>query len=197
MAKIRYKNTSVQFVDNVYEPAEDTFLLTDSAFNYVRDGMNVLEIGTGTGFVSAVLKNNFNINIISTEINPDAARCARSNELEVVQTDMFTGLKPTPYFDLVLFNPPYLPTGDDEKVPGWMNYAYDGGIDGCESIRYFLNNVHDYLKPEGFIMLLVSSLSGTEYVKQIMESNGFEVNTVGREKYFFEELVVLSGRYKK
>ena len=196
MAKIRYKNTNVQFVDNVYEPAEDTFLLTDSAFNYIRDGMKVLEIGTGTGFVSAVLKTNFNINIITTEINPDAARCARSNGLEVVRTHMFDGLKPYPYFDMIMFNPPYLPTNEDEKVPGWMNYAYDGGIDGCDSIRNFLSNVHDYIKPEGLIVLLVSSLSGVEYIKQMMQSYGFEVNTISRDKYFFEELVVLCGWYK-
>ncbi|MFP4654376.1 MAG: HemK2/MTQ2 family protein methyltransferase [Methanohalobium sp.] len=196
MAKIRYKNTHVQFADNVYEPAEDTFLLTDSAFNFIRNGMNVLEIGTGSGFVSAVLKTNFNINIITTEINPHAARCARSNGVEVVRTDMFDGLKPYPCFDFILFNPPYLPTNDDEKVPGWMNYSYDGGVDGCDAIRDFLNNVCDYLKPEGIIMLLVSSLSGTEYIEQMMESRGFEVNIVCRNRYFFEELVVLCGRHK-
>lgn len=196
MAKIEYKNTSVQFVDNVYEPAEDTFLLTESAFNYLKDGMNILEIGTGTGFVSAVLKNNFEVNIVTTEINPDAAQCARSNDVEVIRTNMFDGLKPIQYFDLILFNPPYLPTSDDEKVPGWMNYAYDGGIDGCDAIRNFLDNVCNYLKPDGSIMLLVSSFSGIDYIKKVMESYGFEVYPISRERYFFEELAVLYGTHK-
>jgi len=193
MVRIEYKNAHIKLADEVYKPAEDSFLLADAAVRDAREGMRVLEVGTGTGFVSAVLKANVNVELVATEINPYAARCARSNGIEVIRTDMFRGLKSGPCFDLIIFNPPYLPTPDEEKVPGWLNYAFDGGRDGRTAVEHFLDEVCEYLVPDGMILILVSSLTGIEYVKTKMESMGFDADIVGRARCFYEELVVLQG----
>lgn len=194
MVQIEYRNAQINLADAVYEPAEDSFLLADSAISHLRDGMFILEIGTGTGFVSAVLKANFNVGIVATDINPHAARCARSNGIEVIRTDMFGGLRSGPIFDLIIFNPPYLPTSDEEKVPGWLNYAFDGGMDGRAAVERFLDEAGEYLALNGMILLLVSSLTGIEHVKTKMKSAGFDVNVAGRARCFYEELVVLLGK---
>jgi release factor glutamine methyltransferase len=193
MVQIEYRNAHIKLADKVYEPAEDSFLLADAAVSHACDGMRILEVGTGTGFVSAVLKANANVEVVATDISPYAVRCARSNGIEVIRTDMFRGLRSGPIFDLIIFNPPYLPTSDEEKVPGWLNYAFDGGIDGCASVESFVDEAGKYLVRNGMILLLVSSLTGIEHVKTKMGSAGFDVNIVGRTRCFYEELVVLLG----
>lgn len=193
MVEIKYKGACIQLADEVYDPAEDSYLLADAAVNYAQTGMRVLEIGTGTGFVSSVLLANANVELTATDINPHAAKCAKSNGIEVIRTDMFNGLKAEPCFDMIIFNPPYLPTSDDEKVPGWLNYAFDGGSDGRAAVERFLDEVCEYLVSDGVILLLVSSLTGIEYVSSRMDALGFDVEIVGREKCSFEELVVLMG----
>lgn len=192
-ARIKLGNT-----DLVYEPAEDSFLLADAALKEAKPGMLILEIGTGSGFVSAVLLANLKeINLVATEINPHAARCAKTNGVEVIRTDLFRGIKSKnseTLFDIILFNPPYLPTSEEEKVPGWLNYAFDGGISGRETLNRFLDEVRDYLKPGGEILVLISSITGLGVVKEKMEKLGFKVNVVARKKVSFEELMVVRGK---
>lgn len=200
MVVIEYKNAKVKLgpEDLVYEPAEDSFLLAEAALKEVRPGMRVLEVGAGSGFVSAVLQTNQPaVRVLATEINPHAARCAKENGVEVIRTDMFGGISfgsSEGRFDLVLFNPPYLPTSDEEKVPGWLNYAFDGGASGRETLDRFLEKVKDYLCPGGKILVLISSITGVEEVKEEIEDMGFKVDIVGRKKISFEELVVVRGQ---
>lgn len=200
MVEIEYKNARVKLggTDLVYEPAEDSFLLADAALEEAEPGMRILEVGTGSGFVSAVLRANLkNIRVIATEINPYAARCARENGVEVIRTDLFGGIKPRSQearFDLILFNPPYLPTSEEEKVPGWLNYAFDGGASGRETLDRFFDGVKDFLKPGGRILVLISSITGVEDVQEKMERLGFAVDIAGRTKVSFEELVVVRGK---
>ncbi len=200
MVEIEYGKVRIKLGDTdlVYEPAEDSFLLADAALKEAKPGMRILEVGTGSGFVSAVLLANLkDISLLATEINPHAARCAKANGVEVIRTDLFRGIKPEKpenRFDLILFNPPYLPTSKEEKVPGWLNYAFDGGISGRETLDRFLDEVRDYLKPGGKILVLISSITGLEAVKEKMRSVGFKVDVVERKKVSFEELMVVRGK---
>jgi release factor glutamine methyltransferase len=191
-ARIKLGNTNY-----VYEPAEDSFLLANAALKESEPGIRVLEVGTGSGFVSAVLLTSVkDIRLLATEINPHAACCAKGNGVEVLRTDLFRGIKsqkPEKRFDLILFNPPYLPTAREEKVPGWLNYAFDGGTSGRETLDRFLDEVRDYLRPGGKILVLISSITGLEAVREKMIGLGFKVDVVERKKVSFEELLVVRG----
>ena len=153
MFEIEYAKARVKLADTnlIYEPAEDSFLLADVALKEANQGMRILEIGAGSGFVSAVLLANVKeIILIATEINPHAALCAKINGLELIRTDLFRGIRSESSencFDLILFNAPYLPTSKEEKVPGWLNYAFDGGINGRETLYRFLDEVRGYTRP--------------------------------------------------
>jgi release factor glutamine methyltransferase len=199
MVEIQYRNARIKLgnTDLVYEPAEDSFLLADAALKEAKPGMRILEIGAGSGFVSAVLLANLkDICLIATEINPHAAHCAKANTVEIIRTDLFKGLKPRrqeSLFDLILFNPPYLPTSKEEKVPGWLNYAFDGGTSGRETLDRFLNEVRNYLNPGGEILVLISSITGLDIVKEKMEKLGFKAEVVAKKKVSFEELMVIRG----
>jgi len=202
MVEIEYGKARVKLgdADHVYEPAEDSFLLADAALKEAGPGMRILEVGTGTGFISAVLLANLkDIRLVATEINPHAARCAKANGVEIIRTDLFRGVRSRSLkirFDLILFNPPYLPTSGEEKVPGWLNYAFDGGTSGRETLDRFLDEARDYLKPGGMILVLISSITGLDAVKEKMKGLGFEIDVIERKKVSFEELMVVRGKLK-
>lgn len=175
---------------DVYEPAEDSFLMIRAALAEVRESDYVLEIGTGSGIVSMCLMDH--AKVVATDINPHAVKSARLNGVEVIRTDMFGGIGGK--FDLIIFNPPYLPASEDEKADGWIECAWDGGRNGRAVINRFLSQVDEYLKGGGRILLLISSLTGIKQVGEKMESLDFTVDEVLSEKHFFERLVVLRGK---
>jgi release factor glutamine methyltransferase len=173
--------------DQVYPVEADTRLLLEAALAEVRPGDRVLEVGTGGGTIAAGLPTT--AGVVATEINPHAAAAARRLGVEVVRTDLLAGIHGR--FDLILFNPPYLPTAPEERIPDWMERALDGGPTGREVIARFLRDAGRVLAPDGRILLLVSSLSGSQEVQELIEGEGFASEKVRRMVYEGEELMVL------
>lgn len=175
--------------EGVYPPAEDTHLLLAASLKEVAPEDAVLEIGCGSGIISKALRHRARW-VVATDVNPAAVGHLREAGIEAVRADLFSGIRPL--FDLVLFNPPYLPTGEDEVLEGWLNLAFDGGETGRETIFRFLEGLKDHLEPEGGrALLLVSSLCGPREVEEKARSEGLAVEVVLRERYFFEELLVM------
>lgn len=179
---------------NVYPPSEDTYLLMRAAIAEARADDSVIEIGCGSGVVSKSLAPRVR-SILATDINPHAVRAAASLGIPAVRADLFHGIGAG--FDLILFNPPYLPaeeglesTSDDH----WLSAALHGGADGRGVIARFLSGVSEIMRPGGRILLLISSLTGLEEVVELAQVSGFTTEIVARERYFFEELYVLKLR---
>jgi release factor glutamine methyltransferase len=185
----------IHLADTVYEPAEDSYLLIDAALNEIagsKQRLRILEIGTGSGIVtSAMLRDAPEHRYAATDISPHAVTCARANRVPVVRADLFRGLRGR--FDLIIFNPPYLPTAPDERVDGWLDYAWNGGDDGRSVIDRFLERAQAFLADRGSILLLLSSLTGIETVCERMASAGLVVHEVASIRCPGERLVVLRG----
>ncbi|MEA1895995.1 MAG: hypothetical protein U9N36_12550 [Euryarchaeota archaeon] len=81
-------------------------------------------------------------------------------------------------FDLIIFNSPYLPTAPDERVDGWLDYTWNGGGDGWVVIDRFPGWAQAFLADRGSILLLLSSLTGIEAVRERMTSVGLLVREV-------------------
>jgi release factor glutamine methyltransferase len=174
--------------DQVYAPAEDTFLIRDAALAEVRPDDRVLEVGCGSGAVSAALLGRAG-SVAATDINPHAVRAARALGVETVRTDLMAGVRGP--FDLVLFNPPYLPTAPEERLDDWLEYALDGGPTGRETIERFAADIGRVLAPFGRILLLVSSLTGPEEVRKHFAGLGYIVLLAAKERVEGEDLLVL------
>ncbi|MBI5459363.1 HemK2/MTQ2 family protein methyltransferase [Methanobacterium sp.] len=191
-----YKGIHYKTYPEVYEPAEDTFLLAENL--QVERRHRVLEIGTGTGIVAITVSRQCRT-VVATDINPHAIKCATHNiinnktyNVELKEGDLFepvVGEK----FDLILFNTPYLPTSEDERVHDELEAAWDGGSDGREVIDRFLDELIDYLNPEGRVQLVQSSLSDIDKTLDKLEKMGLDTCVTAREKHFFEEVVVITG----
>ncbi|MDO9323847.1 MAG: class I SAM-dependent methyltransferase, partial [Methanoregula sp.] len=158
-------------LSQVYQPEADTYLLLDAAKKELKPGERVLEIGTGSGFISRELAKVSNV--VATDINPHAALCARSSGVDVVRNNLFAGIRGT--FDLILFNPPYLPTQPEERIDDWLEYALDGGETGRMVIERFAADAGRVLAPDGRILLLISSLTGFPEVNDLFSQHGFAV----------------------
>lgn len=174
----------------VYSPAEDTYLLLNTAREEIRPGDRVLEVGTGNGCVAIALGPAASL-CIATDINPHAAAAvhALAQGVDVVRTDLCAGLRGP--FDLVIFNPPYLPTQPEERLEDWLEYALDGGPDGRRVIRRFAADVRRVLAPSGRVLLLISSLTGLQEVSGIFLLKGFFVAIAHQERVEDEILYVL------
>jgi release factor glutamine methyltransferase len=171
----------------VYSPEADTLLLLAAARAEVRPGDRVLEVGTGSGLIAAEIARI--TRVVATDINPHAVLCAGKAGIDVVRTDLFTGIKGS--FDLVLFNPPYLPTQPEERIDDWLEYALDGGKSGRAVIERFARNVGDVLAPGGRILLLISSLTGLSEVQERFAGRNYSAGIAMQQVVEDEVLYVL------
>ncbi|HIJ06100.1 MAG: Putative methylase [Methanomicrobiales archaeon 53_19] len=174
----------------VYSPAEDTILLMNASLRIASPEDRVLEIGTGNGEIAVALMD-VGARVAATDINPFAASYAHSRGVPVIRCDLFAGI--CGIFDLILFNPPYLPTTPDERIDDWFEFALDGGVDGRETIQRFLADAPAFLSKNGRILLLISSLTGISEVSQLFADAGMISFVVSEESHEGEKLVVLLG----
>jgi release factor glutamine methyltransferase len=179
-------------LEQVYQPAEDSHLLAETAREAVRPGERVLDVGTGSGYVAAAL-DAAGADVVATDVNPLACRDAREAGIEVVQANLADPFRED-VFDLVTFNPPYLPTPPEEAMDDWMERALSGGESGREVIAPFLETVGRVLVPEGRVLLLVSTLTDVAAVRELASDAGFSAREVAEESHPFERLVVLEIR---
>ena len=141
----------------IYFPAEDTFLLKETALQEVRPSDRVLEVGTGSGEVAKAVMT-IAPQTMATEINPHAAAYAAEQGVNVIRGNLLDPVFGT--FDLILFNAPYLPTKPEERIEDWLEFALDGGEDGRKIISWFLPAAAKHLSLFGRILLLISSETG-------------------------------------
>ena len=185
----------IHLTEDVYEPAEDSYLLIDAALNEIAGSdrrLRIIEIGTGSGIVTAAMMRDAPEHIYAaTDISPHAVACAKANRVPVIRADLFSGIRGR--FDLIIFNSPYLPTAPDERVDGWLDHAWNGGDDGRAVINRFLGRAPTFLADSGSILLLLSSLTGIETVRERMASVGLVVREVASIRCPGERLVVLRG----
>ncbi|WML67777.1 MAG: Release factor glutamine methyltransferase [Methanoregula sp. SKADARSKE-2] len=171
----------------VYWPEADTYLLLEAALAEVSTGDQVLETGTGSGLIAAELSRAGQV--VATDINPHAVVAARRRGAEIIRTDLLAGICGS--FDLVIFNPPYLPTSPEERIDDWLEYALDGGPDGRDLIERFAQTVGDVLARKGRILILISSLTGLHEVEVLFSRQGFSSEIVREQIVEDEVLYVL------
>ncbi|MBW2996546.1 methyltransferase domain-containing protein [Candidatus Woesearchaeota archaeon] len=177
----------------VYEPREDSFLILKEIKNFATG--NVLDMGTGSGILAIEAAKTAEI-VIGADISEDALNYAKQTlkmkglrNIKFVKSDLFSYFKKNPMkFDLIIFNPPYLPK--DIREPFESTTETTGGEKGYELLEKFFSQVSDYLMPDGKVLVLFSSLTGKDKVHSIMEEYGFNFQKLSEEPLFGEVLLV-------
>jgi len=180
---------------DVYEPAADTELLVKSI--RLREGERVLEIGTGTGVV-AIHCAKHGCRVTATDVVTEALELARENanqntvEVDLREGDMFDPVQGR--FDVIIFNPPYLPTAPEDLTDSPLDKALDGGPDGTLVTIRFLEQLREYLADEGRAYIVVSSLQEGNRLDDTLHRQQFVARKRGSEKFAFETISVLEIR---
>lgn len=170
----------------MYNPSDDSYLILK--VTEVAPGQRLLDMGTGSGIV-ALHAAKIGSSVTAVDINPNAVQCARSNALrndlkmDVVEGDLFE--KVPGLFDVIVFNPPYLP--DDDGPPSWMEKAWAGGADGTDVIVRFLDQAWRHLSPKGEIFIILSSLGGLRSVLRAAKGV-YETEMIEEKHMFFESI---------
>lgn len=177
----------------VYDPAEDSYLLAEN-LGASKDDI-VLDIGTGTG-IQALTAAQRAKKVLAVDINPYALETAKKNaeinkikNIEFRESNLFEKIKSIEKFNLIIFNPPYIPS--DEK--DLLGRAWAGGEKGRETIDKFIEQAPHHLLPGGRIMLLLSSINEPDEVIKKLEEKKLTVTITARKKLFFEELLILKA----
>ncbi|KAM5153618.1 methyltransferase N6AMT1 isoform 1-T1 [Callospermophilus lateralis] len=189
---------------DVYEPAEDTFLLLDVLQAAAADlaGVEIcLEVGSGSGVVSAFLASMIGPQALymCTDINPDAAVCTletgRRNNVHIqpVITDLVKGLLPRlkEKVDLLVFNPPYVVTPPEEVGSHGIAAAWAGGRNGREVMDRFFPLASDLLSPRGLFYLVTIKENNPEDILKTLKTKGLQGTTVLTRQAGQENLSIL------
>ncbi len=170
-------------------PRDDTTILVDRAIVAIRERgyRKVFEPCTGSGCVAIALAYNCrNIEVYATDIDERALAIAETSNasphgvadrITFAHEDILTRL-PNERFDLIVSNPPYIPTDDIEALmPDVKNYephtALDGGVDGLKFYRRIAEVGHDVLNENGMIIVEIGYNQDKD-VCAIFESVGFK-----------------------
>ncbi len=201
--EIAHKNNEKVFFDgraflvlnDVYKPAEDTFLLAENLTVEADDV--VLDMGTGCGILGILAAEKAG-RVVAVDLNPCAVQCATTNaklnqvaaKMDIRRGSLFEPLKENEKFDLIIFNPPYLPSKADSRKT-WMEKAWSGGPTGRNLIDRFISEAPNHLKKGGRIFLVQSSLSNIDETVRKLEEAGFRVKIVAERKVAFERIVLV------
>lgn len=144
---------------DVLIPRPETEHVIEAAIPHARG--KILDIGTGSGAIAITLALETKAPVIATDISPDAIRVAAANAkrlhapVDFVACDLASALADRS-FDLVVSNPPYVPTSDAlprevrEHEPALALYA---GEDGLEMYARVIPEAARLLKPEGCLIM--------------------------------------------
>jgi release factor glutamine methyltransferase len=168
-----------------YLPAEDTFLIRDALKGF--SGGSCLEIGFGSGAVLASVSGRFGLAVGTDVVSLEDAKLATDPRLELLLADRATCFRDG-VFDLVFFNPPYLPSLLIE------DRAVDGGPTGVEVPVLFLEEGLRVLREGGTIVALLSTEGDPASFLSHCSNLGLEVETVTEKRLFYETLSVLTIR---
>lgn len=173
-----------------YEPAEDSMLLADVAVDAIGADDLVLDVGTGSGYVGGRVRDEVGARVVGSDLNPHACRRAAETGIEVVRADLVSPFVDGA-FDVVTFNPPYLPADEDAARDDWVEVALTGGETGRAVIDPFLDDVGRVLASDGVVYLLASTLTGIDAVVERAGDRGFSSVVVAETSFPYETLVVL------
>lgn len=169
----------------VLSPRMETEILVEEVVRLAKT-MNmpdICDLCTGSGAIAIAIEKNVKAKVTAVDISKSAIATAKNNaekndaKVEFVLSDLFTGLKKTKKFDIIVSNPPYIQSEEIEKLDIEVKnfdprIALDGGKDGLEFYRKISSNAPKQLKTGGYIFFELG-IDQSEDVKKIMEECGF------------------------
>jgi len=205
---------------NVLVPRPETELLAEAGWQFLgragapppADGAHgvtrptALDFGTGSGCIAIALAAKCPATLVTAlDVSADALELAKHNaerngvaeRISFVQGNSFEALPSGAEFDLIVSNPPYIPSGEIASLqPEVRDFdpraALDGGPDGMDFYRMFAAQAADFLKLDGKVMLEFGDGQAAE-IRKIFESQKWIVEAV-RDDYSQRQRIAVVRR---
>ncbi|MFH1407264.1 MAG: peptide chain release factor N(5)-glutamine methyltransferase [Candidatus Omnitrophota bacterium] len=203
LGETEFYGLRVKTQEGVFIPRPETEILVEAAIahyalrNTVGAG-RIMDVGTGGGNIAICLTKLLNnCRIYATDISQKALELARANaalngvsdKIDFFCGDLFEAVNPLrnefcerENFDLIVSNPPYIPSGDIAGLAPCVQreprLALDGGADGLDFYRRIVNEAPGYLNNGGFVVFEMGD-GQRGAVGEMLSDKGFsDISTV-------------------
>lgn len=194
--------------EHVLIPRQDTEILVETALERKLPGMKILDMCTGSGCILVSLlkhKPLKGISGVGCDISSEALLAAERNakrhcvDAAFLQGDLFEALPEGERFDLIVSNPPYIPTADIEGLMEEVRVhdpriALDGKEDGLFFYRRIAKESAGYIKKGGWL-LFETGCGQTEAVSAMMREQGYTGVSVKKDLAGLDRVVY--GMYNR
>ena len=198
-----FLNSDFKVTTDTLVPRPETELLVEELIrmNETKGPREILDIGCGSGAILlSLLKELPEARGLGIDINPGAVAVtmenAQSLQLEercaVLVSDLYQNILPDDKFNLIVSNPPYIPTADiatlAQDVQKEPRQALDGGPDGLDYYKKILEQINDHLLPTGMAAFEIGIGQG-EQVAELCRAAGFSITTIGKDYGHIDRMV--------
>ncbi|PWU06348.1 MAG: peptide chain release factor N(5)-glutamine methyltransferase [Verrucomicrobia bacterium] len=171
-------------------PRPETEQLLELALSHLPSDqmISLLDIGTGSGIIAATLALELpHACVDATDLSPEALMLASENiakhglsqRVRIQQADLFPPAGKNPY-QAIVANLPYIPSQEIEALSPEVQYdpieALDGGADGLDLFRRFIQCAPDYLRLGGQIWLEIGHQQGNTLFNLLIDRGFCEVS---------------------
>lgn len=193
--------------EDVLSPRPDTEILVEEAVKLSKQFSfnRILDMGTGSGCILLSILGEIPQAIgTGIDISPTALNVARTNAKRLGYTDRCRFFNSSWFdnrfdygtnFDLIVSNPPYIPTKDISALDDEVKYydpitALDGGADGLKDYRRIAEISSQLLNDDGFL-LLEFGINQSQEVQNIFLSTDFELVDIKKDLAGKDRCIIL------
>ena len=191
----------------VLVPRPETETLAECAWTFAKQlpAPSILDIGTGSGCIAIAIAKHVSVaKICAMDASSSALAVAEGNvrlhqfenRIRFVHGDFSEGL-PAEHFDLIVSNPPYIPTGEIASLQPEVRIhdprlALDGGEDGLAAFRHLAKRA--FPKPSNRTTLMMEMGDGQgNAVAEILQSAGWTVERLVSDLAGCERIIIANA----
>ncbi|MDP3732362.1 MAG: peptide chain release factor N(5)-glutamine methyltransferase [Candidatus Omnitrophota bacterium] len=188
LGKTEFMGLEFKITPDVFIPRPETEILVEKTIDIFHSSKfivhSLLDIGTGSGCIAISLAKFLpKAKITAIDISENAIKIAKQNALlnnvkvNFLTSDLFSNYElRTTNYELIISNPPYIPTQEIETLQPEVKYepymALDGGKDGLNFYRRIIDKASRYLKKGGFLIMEMG-FNQKDAIKNIFQKSGY------------------------
>ena len=195
--------------EGVFIPRPETEILVDIVGQLIKkisSPLKIADIGCGSGCIALSLAKIFSdIKIYAVDINELAINTAKINaknlnipdeQICFLHGDKFDPLKNKGRFDIIISNPPYIPSNIiktlDMEVQSYepLN-ALDGGNDGIDFYKDFANESPNFLNVNGYLCVETGEKQ-SDKIQNIFKKNNLKIESIIKDLNGINRVIVAS-----
>ena len=176
-----FMGIDIPFSTATLSPRQETEIMVDNIIKENKDKteLRVLDLCSGSGCIGLSIAKYLGADVTCVDLSKDAIAVAKAtadkNNIKVnfVESDLFENVTGT--YDIIVTNPPYIPTSDCEELEREVKeydplLALDGGEDGLDLVRRICEDSINYLNEQGLIYMEYG-IGQTEAIVKLFEKN--------------------------